>query len=898
VDLFRKIFLTIYLLQVGILMGQEVPVLSDFNPKYGTIGSQVTITGSGFNTSASQNSVYFGATKAIVNSATSNSLVVIVPSGVTYQKISVTNLSNGLVAYSQEPFISAFTGEILFAAKIDYSSGLNPSSLEIGDIDGDRKADIVTANSEGNTFSILRNNHSLNNVVNFNQKVDFETGQYPKAVGISDLDGDGKLDIAIANFSSNNISVYRNNSVAGNFQMIGGTNFITNRLPSSISISDLDGNGKPDIVVANTNGNSLSVLRNLSQVGSIYFAGKVDFEIGNDPTDVKIADVNGDGKPDLVASNFISNSFSVLINTSSPDNISFAAKIDFPMALSPLSLALSDFDNDGKIDLAFSVYGGKVSIFKNQSNGENVSFGNRIDFEVGSFLAFPNEVKIGDIDGDGKPDIAVANRGTNKVSILKNNSENGNISFSTYQDFNTGQSPMGIALGDLNGDGRTDIASVNSGSNTVSIFRQTCEPTVSISVDNELLICNGTPVTFTAFHTNGGDNPTFQWKKNNVNIEGATDVTYSTIDIVDGDAISFIMNPSATCATTNSVASDTKIFTVRGAELPSITIDIISSGGNTVCAGSAVSFKSTITNGGTEPIIQWRKNGIDIPNANGINYSSNSLSNNDIISASLISNASCISTEAEYSNNLTVLVKPKPVAPSIAADNATICKGGQVVLMGYCSVITDSFRWVTPSANGLDSGNSTNAITSVLPNSNTRIITEPGTYKGYCESNTGCGISAQTSVVITQSVDCGSQGFLSVTPKNPIVCPNSSIKLDATGCAGTITWAGGPTLVNGTSATFSPGNSTTYFVQCSTGGYELVNIEVVKTNVVVTNNISTGVDLVKATNSIVSSKKVGNPDFTPAPNVTYEAGGSITLLPGFVAEKHSVFSASIKSCTN
>ena len=238
------------------------------------------------------------------------------------------------------------------------------------------------------------------------------------------------------------------------------------------------------------------------------------------------------------------------------------------------------------------------------------------------------------------------------------------------------------------------------------------------------------------------------------------------------------------------------------------------------------------------------------------------------------------------SDGYAVTVNPLPNIPTITANNMGICKGGNSILTGTCSSTTDIFRWSTPAL--LTAG-------ATLPSSNTRVVTEPGTYKGLCESNKGC-LSAEVSIIITQAQNCNGQNFITVTPVKPIICPNSSVTLTATGCSGTLTWTGGPSPQTGNSAVVSPAVTTTYLVQCSTGGGATVDVVVASTNVVVSNNVTTGTERVKATETIESDKKIGNPNFTPAPAVSYEAGKAIVLKPGFVAEKWSTFKAEIKGC--
>lgn len=253
-------------------------------------------------------------------------------------------------------------------------------------------------------------------------------------------------------------------------------------------------------------------------------------------------------------------------------------------------------------------------------------------------------------------------------------------------------------------------------------------------------------------------------------------------------------------------------------------------------------------------------------------------------SLSIVQNGCTVSTTAN------VIVYPLPEIPTIAADNQTICKGGSVVLTGNCPIVNARFRWETPNF----LGNLVLTDPEVTPDV-TRTITEPGTYRGLCESQEGC-LSAFVSITITEDVNCNGQNFISITPEKPAICPGSSITMTATGCSGTLTWLGGPSSQSGSSVSLSPTATTTYLVQCNSGGSGTFDVVVASNTLAVSSNVATGKERFKAVTTLTSAKKVGDPNFTPGANVIYEAGNSITLLPGFQAEKWSTFKAEIKTC--
>ncbi len=309
-----------------------------------------------------------------------------------------------------------------------YSVGVGPYAVAVGDFDGNGKLDIVTANygdnssGNGTTISVLRNT-STNGTISFAAKQDFTVSIGPGFVAVGDFDGDGKLDIVTANYqvgAGTTVSVLRNTSISGTISFAAKQDFTVGLGPKSVAVGDVDGDGKLDIITANGYGNSVSVLRNTSTMGAISFAPKQDFTVGDSPAAVKIADFDGDGKPDLVTANYLANSVSVLRNTSTSGAISFAPARSFGVGDSPESLAIADFDGDGKPDLvtANDVGSGTVEVLRNTSTSGVVSFAPAQTISAGSR---PYGMATADLDGDGKPDLVVASYSTPGIlSVLRN----------------------------------------------------------------------------------------------------------------------------------------------------------------------------------------------------------------------------------------------------------------------------------------------------------------------------------------------------------------------------------------------------------------------------------------------------------------------------------------------
>jgi hypothetical protein len=471
----------------GFTYDVSLPTITSFTPISGAVGTTVAITGTGFSTNASNNIVIFGATRATVSAATATQLTVTVPMGATYAPITVLNAASGLLAISVNNFTPTFSpnkgsiAETDFSPKVDFATGISPTSVAIGDLDGDGKADLALANSQAGSVSVLRNTGS-SGTVGYATKVDFGVGNDPRTVAIGDIDGDGKADLTTANQSSTTVSVLLNTSSIGTINFAAKTDFVTGSNPIFLAISDLDGDGKADLAVVNAVSNTVSVYRNTSGCGNISFAPKLDFVTGSLPKSIVIGDLDSDGKADLVVANSSTSTISVFRNTGTIGTISFAARVDFTTSPNPLSVVIGDLDGDGKADLAVGVVNNVfgvalgLSIFRNTSSVGTISFAPKVDFGSTVALATPESIAIGDLDGDGKTDIAGVVYGLSaySVSIFRNTSSIGTINFVAPVDFATGPSPLSVAIGDLDGDGKSDLAVANADpteGNSVSVIR-------------------------------------------------------------------------------------------------------------------------------------------------------------------------------------------------------------------------------------------------------------------------------------------------------------------------------------------------------------------------------------------------------------------------------------------
>jgi hypothetical protein len=350
-----------------------------------------------------------------------------------------------------------------FAGAKSYATGDSPSSVAIGDLNADGKPDLATANFHAHTVSVLPNRGDGS----FQARRDYWTGGRPFSVAIGDLNGDGKPDLAIANGA---VAVLLNR---GDGSLQAKRDYATGPASAvSVAIGDLNGDGKPDLVTANSccglgSPSTVSVLLNR---GDGSFQPNLDYETDLGPVSVAIGDLNGDGTPDLATANDYGYSVSVLLNRGDG---SFQPKRDYD-GNRPRSVAVGDLNGDGMMDLATANWDtdsshndiASASVFLNRGDG---SFrAQRVYGTEGE----PQSVAIGDLNGDAKPDLATPSGREvgNIVSVLANR---GNGSFQAKLDYRTGGGPASVATGDLNGDGKVDLASANSAANTISVLINT-----------------------------------------------------------------------------------------------------------------------------------------------------------------------------------------------------------------------------------------------------------------------------------------------------------------------------------------------------------------------------------------------------------------------------------------
>ena len=373
-------------------------------------------------------------------------------------------------------------GDGTFGSSVTYDSGAMPHSVAIGDLDGDGDADLVVSNAGttfdiGTTVSVLQNNGDGT----FSAPVAFDVGDIPFGVHLADLDGDGDLDLAVSDYWSDEVSVLLNH---GDATFASHVTSSAGRGPYDVTSGDFNGDGHPDLALVNRHGNTLSVLPNL---GDGVFMDVVVQDVGLKPVAVAIGDLNGDGNLDLAVTNrmepFADGTISLLFNLGDG---TFQKQVVLDTGDGPEGIVIGDLDGDDDLDLAVSnVDGDSVSVHLNHGDG---TFADAVTYSTGSFSS-PIALAIGDLDGDGDLDLATANAESGTVSILLNT---GNGTFANHVSYPVGGGdfslPYSIVLGDVDGDGDLDFAVANLKPFNVSVFRNNGDGTFGDEVIYPLVL--------------------------------------------------------------------------------------------------------------------------------------------------------------------------------------------------------------------------------------------------------------------------------------------------------------------------------------------------------------------------------------------------------------------------
>jgi len=407
--------------------------------------------------------------------------------------------------------------------------GILPYAIEAGDFNGDGIVDLATVNNGSNDATVL---HGFGDGRFWTPHLR-ETGTTPHDVELGDLDGDGRLDAVTANEGSDDVSVFLGGGAA--FEagatysvQFSGVGFD----PRAVALADVDGDGDLDIVSANQDSNTVSILTNN---GAGVFAptsshGTFVGVNGMGPNDVKVADVTNDGELDIVTCNPITDDVSLLVGLGGG---SFGAPSVFTTRVGaggddPEALVLADVTGDGVPDaIVASPTSDDVVVLVANPGASGFNAPVRFITLVGADGDAPQGLDVGDVDGDGEPDVVTANFNTNDVTVLMG--VGGGATFEPAVVYpidapdvigTAGDRPRGVRLADMDADGDLDVVTSNTISDDVTVLL------------NDGTGVFGAPMIFESSTGYDGTDPR-ALSVGDVNGDGVLDVVVSNQDTAD-----------------------------------------------------------------------------------------------------------------------------------------------------------------------------------------------------------------------------------------------------------------------------------------------------------------------------------------------------------------------------
>ncbi|MBI5631872.1 MAG: VCBS repeat-containing protein [Nitrospirae bacterium] len=369
----------------------------------------------------------------------------------------ISRIASALILISLFFFIPVITvpsHALSFDPAVNYGAGRHPASVITGEFNGDGKPDLAVANYDGNNVSVLL---GVGNGT-FNPAVNYGTGLTPTSVAIGEFNADGRTDLVVANYNSSGVSILLGNG-DGTFNT--AVNYGTGGWPYSVITGEFNADGRTDLAVASYINNNVSILLGN---GDGTFSAPVNYAAGNYPFSITIGEFNADGRTDLAVANYYSNDVSILLGNG---NGTFGAPVNYAAGSYPFSITTGEFNGDNRTDLAVVNYAGNdLSVLLGNGNG---TFNAALNYGVGNR---PRSVISGDFNNDNRTDLAVANSYGNDVSVLLGN---GDGTFNAAMNYGAASWPYSVITADFNGDGMADLAAANFFSDNASILINTTQ---------------------------------------------------------------------------------------------------------------------------------------------------------------------------------------------------------------------------------------------------------------------------------------------------------------------------------------------------------------------------------------------------------------------------------------
>jgi hypothetical protein len=347
--------------------------------------------------------------------------------------------------------------------------GSRPGSVAISDLNADGISDLIVANQGSDDVTILLGDGKGN--LKPAKGSPFAAGNSPDDIAIADLNDDGELDLAFPNHDSKHVTLLLGDG-QGAFAPAPNSPLTVKSEPHphTIAVGDLNGDRTLDLIIDDWQNSKLTLLfgkgkGRFSTPGRSLAVPPIPYQ------NTRLSDMDGDGNQDIITPARKRNGVTVMLGDGK-GVFKLADGAPFPAGRSPFNVAVGDINGDHKPDIAIARYSGSIN--DPSDDGIAILLGNgKGGFQPASGSPFdaggaPVRVAAGDADGDGIDDVAVANLGSDDVTVLLGGKDG--ITVAPGSPFPVGRRPYAVTIGDLNGDGKSDLAVANNGSNDVTIL--------------------------------------------------------------------------------------------------------------------------------------------------------------------------------------------------------------------------------------------------------------------------------------------------------------------------------------------------------------------------------------------------------------------------------------------